>query len=174
MLQHCLLNQRGEDVKKNISLFSSLLQFIKFGIVGTINTIVNYVIYNFVYHLIIPNVHIANLCGFIISVFSAFLLQNRFVFKKEESEERSMWKTLAKTYVSYSFTGLFLTEILLFMWINLINLSQYISPLCEWLNGFGFKFELEGLAASIAPVLNMVITVPLNFVINKFWAYKKL
>lgn len=160
-------------MEKKKKIFSSFLQFIKFGIVGAINTVVNYVIYNFVYHLIIPNVHIANLCGFIISVFSAFLLQNKFVFKKEDGEERSMWKTLAKTYVSYSFTGLFLTELLLLMWIDLINLSQYVSPLCEWINGFGFHFEPDGLAASIAPILNMVITVPLNFVINKFWAYKK-
>lgn len=155
------------------SRFAALIQFIKFGLVGAFNTVLNYLIYNLVYYLIVPNVHAANLCGFVISVFSAFLLQSRFVFKQEEgSEKRSWWKTLIKTYISYSFTGLFLAELLLFMWIDLIDLGQYLDPLCGWLNGFGLTFEPQELAASIAPVLNMVITIPTNFVINKFWAYR--
>lgn len=149
------------------------MQFIKFGLVGAFNTVLNYLIYNLVFYLIVPNVHAANLCGFVISVFSAFLLQSKFVFRQEEGrEKRSWWKTLIKTYISYSFTGLFLTEILLFIWIDVIDLSQYLGGLCGWLGGLGLTLEPQELAASVAPVLNMTITIPTNFIINKFWAYR--
>lgn len=118
--------------------------------------------------------HIANITGFVITVFTAFLLQNKFVFKQDENgEKRVWWKVLIKTYISYSFTGLFLTELLLMLWINVIDLGQYLGGVCEWLTGFGVNFEPQDLAASLAPILNMVITIPLNFVINKFWAYRQ-
>ena len=29
------------------------------------------------------------------------------------------------------------------------------------------------LAVTLAPILNMFITIPINFVINKFWAYRQ-
>ena len=80
---------------------------------------------------------------------------------------------LIKTYISYSFTGLFMTELLLLLWINVINLGQYLGGVCEWLLGFGIIFEPQDLAASLAPLLNMVITIPVNFIINKFWAYRQ-
>lgn len=161
-------------VQNNKSFFSSLLQFVKFGLVGLVNTVLNYIIYNFCYYTLNTGVHIANLIGFVVTVFIAYLLQNKFVFKQDESsEKRVWWKVLIKTYVSYSFTGLFLTELLLLLWINVLNIGQYLGGVCEWLLSFGIAFDQYDLAASIAPLLNMFFTVPLNFVINKFWAYRQ-
>lgn len=160
-------------MKKNSKL-AALWQFVKFGMVGAINTILSYLIYNFCYYVLHSGVHIANLVGFIITVFIAYLLQSRFVFKQDESsEKRVWWKVLIKTYISYSFTGLFLTELLLLLWLNVLNISQYLGGVCEWLAGFGVVFQPEDLAASLAPLLNMVITIPTNFFINKFWAYRQ-
>lgn len=160
-------------MKKNSKL-AALWQFVKFGMVGAINTILSYLIYNFCYYVLHSGVHVANLVGFIITVFIAYLLQSRFVFKQDESsEKRVWWKVLIKTYISYSFTGLFLTELLLLLWLNVLNISQYLGGVCEWLAGFGVVFQPEDLAASLAPLLNMVITIPTNFFINKFWAYRQ-
>lgn len=160
-------------MKKNSKL-AALWQFVKFGMVGAINTILSYLIYNFCYYVLHSGVHVANLVGFIITVFIAYLLQSRFVFKQDESsEKRVWWKVLIKTYISYSFTGLFLTELLLLLWLNVLNISQYLGGVCEWLAGFGAVFQPEDLAASLAPLLNMVITIPTNFFINKFWAYRQ-
>lgn len=160
--------------EKKSSKFAALLQFIKFGLVGLLNTFLSYAIYNFCYYVLHTGVHIANIIGFVITVFVAFLLQSKFVFKQDEgAEKRVWWKVLIKTYISYSFTGLFLTELLLFLWINVINLGQYLGGMCEWLAGFGINFEQQDLAASLAPLMNMVITIPLNFIINKFWAYRQ-
>lgn len=153
---------------------SNLLQFIKFGLVGAFNTIVNYVIYSICYYVFHTSVHVGNVMGFMISVFSAFLLQSRFVFKESaDGEHRVWWKVLIKTYVSYAFTGLFLTEILLVLWLNILNIGQFLEPVTDWLAGFGMKFTPEDLAVSIAPFLNMALTIPINFCVNKFWAYRQ-
>ena len=68
---------------------------------------------------------------------------------------------------------LFLTALLLWLWIDVIRLGDHLGGVCEWLAGYGFEFAPKDLAASLAPLLNMVITIPLNFIINKFWAYRQ-
>lgn len=162
-----------KDKRKN-KLSGGLWQFIKFGLVGVMNTIVSYTVYSVCYYAFHTSVHVANIMGFIISVFTAFLLQSRFVFKESaDGEHRVWWKVLIKTYVSYAFTGLFLTEILLILWLDVLNIGQYLSPVTEWLARFGMNFTPKDLAVSIAPFLNMALTIPINFCVNKFWAYRQ-
>ena len=50
---------------------------------------------------------IAQLIGFVLSVLWSFYWNNKMVFVQEEGQQRVWWKALLKTYVSYSFTGLF-------------------------------------------------------------------
>ncbi len=153
---------------------AALWQFVKFGMVGAFNTILNYVIYNLCYYAFHADAQIANFVGFMISVLSAFLLQSKFVFRQDENaEKRVWWKVLIKTYISYSVTGLFLTALLLWLWLDVIDLGSHLGGACEWLAGLGINFEPKDLATSLAPLLNMVITIPLNFIINKFWAYRQ-
>ena len=57
--------------------------------------------------------------------------------------------SLLKTYASYSFTGLFLNSLLLYVWVQVFHISEFL-----------------------APIINLLISVPLNFVINKFWAFR--
>lgn len=71
------------------------------------------------------------------------------VFQPEERTERSLWKALVKTYISYSFTGLFLNTLLLYILVQTLHVSEFI-----------------------APVFQLLINVPINFLINKFWAFK--
>ncbi len=134
----------------------SLGQFIRFLIVGVSNTVVNYVLLT-ASRLILEKTGVAdrtayiaaNAIAFILSVAWSYFWNNRFVFKKGEGEKRSVLKSLIKTYISYSFTGLFLNSVLLVVWI-------------EWL----------GISKLIAPLLNSAIGIPINFVINKFWSFK--
>ena len=171
------VENQEETKKKGIAL---LWQFVKFGLVGVSNTVVSYVTYTVVYFLLRNQledaaIHIANVAGFIISVLNAYFWQSRFVFKEsEDGEHRVWWQVLLKTYVSYAFTGLFLTEVLLLFWINVINLGQFLDSPAEWLRtSFGLNMSPKDLAVSIAPFLNMVVTIPINFLINKFWAYRQ-
>lgn len=152
----------------------TFLQFIKFGLVGVGNTIVSYTVYSVCYYLIHANVHVCNVMGFVISVLFAYVMQSRFVFKeREDAEHRVWWQVLLKTYASYAFTGLFLTEILLLLWINVIDISRFLEFASVWISNKGIHMTAKDLAVSMAPFLNMIFTIPINFCINKFWAYRQ-
>lgn len=155
---------------------SWIAQAIKFGIVGLVNTFVSYAVYTFFYYVLGTNEHVANIMGFVISVFNAWIWQSRFVFKEDESKEKRVWwQVLIKTYISYSFTGLFLTELLLIVWLKLVCIQNFDGPFMEWVNSFGIITfnNTYDFSVSLAPFLNMVITIPINFLINKFWAYRQ-
>ena len=135
--------ENKENLKK------ALIQFIKFGTVGAINTVLSYAITNGAYYLLHLHEQISNIIAFVITVFISFMLNGRFVFT-ENKEERNFWKSLLKVYASYSITGVFLTSILLYI-----------------------EEELLGIPHYIATLMNLVVTIPLNFILNKFWAYKE-
>ena len=134
--------EKKENFKK------AIIQFIKFGTVGAINTVLSYAITNGAYYLLHLHEQISNIIAFVITVFISFMLNGRFVFT-ENKEERNFWKSLLKVYASYSITGVFLTAILLYI-----------------------EEELLGIPHYIATLMNLVVTIPINFLLNKFWAYK--
>lgn len=151
----------------------SLVQFIKFGIVGLSNTLIYQLIYMACVAL---GAHYlaAGIIAFLISVLNAFFWQNKFVFKEDENgEKRIWWRVLLKTYAAYAFTGLFLANILLVFWIEIIKIESFTAPLTDILNNFGVNMSNHEVAVDIAPILNIFVNVPINFLINKFWAYKQ-
>lgn len=162
------------EVENRPILNSQIIQFIKFGLVGLVNTVVSYIIYLVCYYVFHISINTAYFWGFVISVLVAYLLQNRFVFKEDEGgEKRVWWKVLIKTYISYIFTGLILSELLLTLWVNIIYMEQYLAGISVWLQRFNLNIGAHDLAVTVAPFLNMVITIPTNFCINKFWAYRQ-
>lgn len=130
------------------SLLESIIQFIKFGIVGLSNTFISYVVYIV---LVAANFHylLASIMGFLISVVNAFYWNEKYVFKAENKAQRVWWKVFLKTFLSYAGTGLILNNILLVVWVDWFEISKVI-----------------------APIINLLITVPLNFVMNKYWAFR--
>ena len=131
-----------------------LIQFIKFGIVGVSNTVLSYVI-NVLVLLMMRPMNVAwdyfasNIISFLLSVLWSFYWNNRFVFVAKEGEHRNVWKALLKTYIAYGFTGIILNNLLSWVWVSVLGISKYIAPL-----------------------INLIVSVPLNFVINKLWAFK--
>lgn len=128
---------------------NTLIQFIKFGIVGAINTVLSYSITNLCFYLIHLHAQVSNLIAFVITVFISFVLNGKFVFN-EGKQKQSIWKSLLKVYASYSITGLFLTGILLYVEEQILGIPHYIATL-----------------------MNLVVTIPINFILNKFWAFKE-
>ena len=136
---------------------AAFLQFVKFGLVGVSNTAVNYVIYVACLALIESaglweefDYLAATAAGFVLSVLWSFFWNHKFVFTVEEGGRRSVWKALVKTYISYSFTGLFLNSVLMLVWVKVFHISEYLGP-----------------------IFNLLLSVPVNFLINKYWAFKK-
>lgn len=139
-----------------VETFSVFMQFVKFGIVGISNTLISYVLYAGSLLILkkfaimpVGDYLIAQIIAFALSVLWSFYWNNKMVFVQEEGKKRSVMKALLKTYVSYSFTGLFLNSILLALWVQIFHMSEFL-----------------------APIINLLISVPVNFLINKFWAFK--
>ena len=166
-----------------------IIQFVKFGTVGFFNTILAYLLTNFFYYILLAQLpflaardalrtQCSNFITFMITVYISFLLNGHYVFAEEsnaaagaegelenrtdkaaagadggkpavESKRKAFWKPLLKVYASYSITSLFLNGFLLYLEVNIFGVPYYIATL-----------------------LNMCITIPLNFILNKFWAYK--
>ena len=127
---------------------SGVYQFVKFGLVGILNTLIAYATYSLCVYIGFHYL-MANAIGFFVSVLNAYYWSDRFVFKKGEGESRNAIWTLVKTYVAYGSTGLLLASILLYLYVDKLHISEYIAQL-----------------------LVLVITIPLNFIINKFWSFK--
>lgn len=130
------------------SFFKLFWQFFKFGLVGISNTAISYGIYALLTYLGVPYV-ISSIIGFVVSVLNSFFWNNRYVFKKGEGEKRNPWWTLLKTFAAYAGTGLVLHNLLLVLFVEKFELNKYL-----------------------APALILLITIPLNFIINKFWAFR--
>ncbi len=133
---------------------TALIQFVKFGIVGVSNTILSYAINVAVLMILSPfklswDYFVANIIAFILSVAWSFFWNNKYVFTEREGEKRNIWAALLKTYISYAVTGLVLANVLSYIWVDVIGISKFIAPL-----------------------LNLIISVPMNFLLNKLWAFK--
>ena len=126
--------------------FLQFIQFVKFGIVGLSNSMISYVVYVFLVALGI-NYLAASIAGFIISVINSFYWNNKYVFAGTES--RVLWKAFVKTFLSYAGTGLVLSNILLYLWVDVVHIHEMV-----------------------APIINLFITIPTNFIFNKLWAFK--
>ena len=126
----------------------TLLQFIKFGLVGVSNTAVSMACY-YLFLWLDPDLYlVGSIVGTVVSIANAFFWNDKFVFKGTEQDWHSKVKRLGKTYVSYGGTSI-LSNVLLWVEVSFFAVSK-----------------------SIAPIVNLLITIPLNFVINKFWTFR--
>lgn len=120
-------------------------QFIKFAIVGCSNTVINLAVYYFCIYVGIYYL-IAYTAGFLVSVTNAFYWNNKFVFKNKK--EKSIVKAFLKVLASYGFSFI----------LSIILMSVMVEAL--------------GISSLVAPILKMIITIPINFLLNKVWAFK--
>ncbi|MBR3144833.1 MAG: GtrA family protein [Clostridia bacterium] len=150
----------------------TFIQFIKFGIVGASNTIISYCVEMLCYYVIFSDVKfvyivsflnenkipstgeavkvvITSAIAFIISVTNSYILNNRFVFKSGSKSMAGHIVSYLKTLLCYGITGLVLSPIIKILLKN------------------------SGIAYYIATISSLIITVPLNYILNKFWAFAK-
>lgn len=145
-----LLVQRLEATPKG----KWLVQFVKFGIVGVGNTLlslaVTYIVIGF-FRLAfaldnIWTLDIATTIGYIAGVCNSYFWNRRYVFR--DSEEKNNKKAFLKTFVCYGITYL----------LSMLLMNVLVDQL--------------HVPSIIAPIPRLILTIPLNFVANKLWAYK--
>ena len=127
----------------------TIIQFIKFGFVGGINTVLSYAIYYVLCIILGFNYLLSQGIAWFITVFISYVLNNIMTFSDGGSTNWSI-KNLVKVYISYSVTGLFLATFLSWIWVDILSIEK-----------------------AFAPIINLLFTIPLNFLLNKYWAYAK-
>ena len=130
-------------------LVAKLWQFVKFGIVGLSNTVISLAVYELCLYL---GVHylLADPIGLVVSVVNAYYWNNRCVFgdgqKKPFSHHVRMY---FKSLAAYGGTAV----------VNLLLLALWV--------------EVVGIPEWLAPIINMAVTIPVNFLVNKYWTFGK-
>ncbi len=127
----------------------NILQFIKFGLVGVSNTLVSMACYYVVLFINEKWYMIGSILGTVLSIANAFYWNDKYVFKNSNNDKKSKLKRLGKTYISYGGTSI-LSNLLLYLEVSIFAINK-----------------------TIAPIVNLIITIPLNFIINKIWTFKK-
>ena len=145
MMKKILKKLGAEDWK---SFWELLWQFFKFGLVGLSNTAVSMGCYYLFLFLNEDWYMAGSIVGTIVSIANAFFWNDRYVFSGNENDWKSKLKRLGKTYISYGGTAI-LSNVML--WIEVVFFS---------------------VSKGIAPIVNLLVTIPLNFVINKFWTFR--
>lgn len=123
---------------------ATVRQFIKFGFVGIINTAISLA----TYYICVPlgmNIYLANTLGFVISVINAYIWNAKWVFK---GNREGFKKTVVKFFATYISTYL-LSLLLLYLFVDLGGINKYL-----------------------APIINTIITMFINFFISKFWTFR--
>lgn len=151
----------------------SFIQLVKFAIVGVSNCAIHECIYVVLMYFGMHYIP-AYLIGFSVSVVNSYFWNNRFVFKESgEKQKRVWWRVLCKTYMAYSL-GLVLGLLLLTLWMDVIKIENWFEPVSDFLVNKGFEGATPSvIAGAVASIADTVITLPINFVINKLWAFRQ-
>lgn len=131
-----------------------MVQVLLFSLVGFSSALVNLGIYNLVLWALRAlslfsafDFLVAQVFGFVISVAWAFFFNRRYVFRAPGAP----WKeSLMKVYVVYSITGIGLSSLLSLLWVHVF-----------------------GIPKEVVTVLNDTLCFPVNFLLNKYWSFRK-
>ena len=119
-------------------------QFVKFGVVGCINTATSLLIY---YVLLFFNIQylLASISGYIFSSVVGFILNKFWVFQAKGT------KTLQETIRYYIVYGCALLMNLTIMYLQV---------------------DILLISDKIAPLITLCVTVPFNFIMSRVWVFK--
>lgn len=123
------------------------VQFFKFGMVGVLNTAISLAVY-YIFLAINEELYlVGNVAGFVVSTLNAYFMNHKYVFGAKGAATIEK-KVLLKTYLAYGFSLLVSTE-LLYLFVNFLQISE-----------------------ALAPLFCLMVTVPMNYIINRLWVYK--
>ena len=132
-------------------------QILLFSGVGITSGIVNLGIYNGVLAILRAfglfsgfDFLIAQAFGFFLSVAWSYLLNRRFVFTSPEERAVPWYSALIKMYVTYASTGIGLSSLLSLVWVYVLHIPK-----------------------EILTVLYDTLCFPVNYLLVKYWSFKK-
>lgn len=120
-------------------------QFIKFLLVGLSNTVIVLVVYYFIIFVFGSNQYlIGQTVGYFVGILNSFFWNSRYVFHNQTQVKKIAF---IKMFFCYGIT--YIIQIgLLFLLVDIWHLSKVISP-----------------------VISILVTTPINFLLNKLFAF---
>ena len=127
------------------TLENGINKFIKFGLVGVLNTLINWIIFallNFVgvYYIV------ANVIAYAIATANSYIWNSKWVFKYNGKDKK---ETTAK-FIILNLIGLALNTAILYFLVDILSLNK-----------------LVGL------VITTAIVMIINYIVNKIWVFKE-
>lgn len=158
------MNNRWKTIHDS-KIYKKYHQFIRFGLVGATNFLIGIIVYSvalwvfmcfpegyrsentIVSMLFRYDYQIANALAFVISVLNAYLWNRIWVFKKEAKTTSP--GAVFRFFASYVATFL-LSGLLAWLWVDVLRIPKIF-----------------------VPYLNVLITTPINFLLSKYFAFRK-
>ena len=125
------------NIKLSKDKYNLLVQIFKFFVVGVIATIIDFIIYYICYNEFEIDPLIANIISFSISVIYNYIASIKWVFDTDKNKNKTV---LFIEFISLSILGLLLTELLLFIFINVLSFNKMISKIIATIITMVFNF----------------------------------
>ena len=125
------------NIKLSKKKYNLLIQICKFFIVGVIATLIDFIVYYICYNKFGINPLIANIISFSVSVIYNYIASVKWVFETDKNKNK---KVLFISFITFSLLGLLLSEILLFIFINLLGLNEMLSKIIATIFTMIFNF----------------------------------
>ncbi len=134
-----------ERIKKYMNVHE-LLRLFRFGATGVLNTAVDYGTFFVLAQLCGVNIYLSQFLSYSIATLNSYFVNKKWTFQRE---------------------GMFATrEFVKFLAVNLVSLGA--SLLLMYL-----LHDLLGIHKMLAKVLTAFVTIPINFLGNRFWVFDK-
>ena len=122
-----------------------IVRFVKFGMVGVLNTLVNWIIF-FILNRLGMYYIFSNVIAYSISTIHSYLWNTLWVFKyKDKASTDTTFK-----FVTLNVVGLLLNTAILYILVDLFNLNKML-----------------GL------IITTIIIMFINYAVNKIWVFKR-
>ncbi len=121
-------------------------QFLKFGLLGALNTFIDYALFSVFTSFLGIHYLLANIFSFSIAVTNSFVLNRRWTFQSRHPG----WQGEAVKYLTVYVIGLGLSELILYVFVD--------------------RFQLHQL---VAKALTIMIVIGWNYGGTRFWTFRR-
>ena len=135
-------------MKKIIASFFDAT-FLKFILVGVVNTLVGTVIMFFCFNVLAWSYWISSALNYIVGSIVSYLLNKRYTFQQKGHDWNTLWKFIVNISICY---------------ILAYGLAK---PLVAWILS-GVSTNVQG---NMALLVGMILFVGLNYIGQRFWAF---
>ena len=135
-------------MKKILSSFSDAT-FLRFILVGVVNTLVGTAIMFFCFNVLAWSYWSSSAMNYIVGSIVSYLLNKRYTFQQKGHDWSTVWKFIVNVTICYGLA------------------YGFAKPLVTWMLS-GFTTNIQG---NVALLVGMILFVGLNYIGQRFWAF---